>query len=865
MTAALGLWISSGEIATVNDGEISTTLALLPSLTWLLFLIAATVLVVTKLSPSTIGWSPFLFTAILLLPWIPLPLPDLTKIWTGHLVGYVWLSVVVTYGVALGPRVLRQPALVLRPRHAALVAGMLAVLCYGVGASSLASRLPGGDEPHYLVITQSLLHDLDLRIENNHDRLDFLEYYDGRLDPHYLRRGRDGVIYSVHAPGLPLFVAPAFLLAGYRGVVIFLILVAAAATTVVWRLAHRLTGDPGAAWFGWAGSSLTVPFFLHSFQIYPDAPAAALVLLGVSTWCFPPNTRVGLALHSLPVVFLPWLHWRYAVLALVLGAFTGYRLLASKRPPSQLACFLLCPAVSLITWFGYFQILFGSPEPWAPYGRLAHGETIDALTGLGGLVFDQQFGLLPYAPVLLLVPLGWLVLVRRDREGSAISPKALAIGLITMSLGYLCQVSFYEMWWGGASAPGRFATPVVLAFGLPLAVAWKTLSGPSQRLLASMSLAVSLSFTGILAIVDRGRLVFNDRDGASLLLEWLSGLVRIDRVLPSFFRDDAKSAFAGAAIWLFFFALLGAIAYVLDRRGKRSPMSTLGVLTAGALAVMLAGSQNWRGSGGGLENKTGSELALLASAPRQSIGITYSPFRVETPAEVVEKLSIQDSSHQTLYDYTGGPSTLFLRNVPAGRYLIDTEPRASRDSIAIGVGRPPPWLRHNSLGPAARSSELVLPVDVSRMHFVRSNPNDRLFLRPIARIRSAVSGRAQQAALFGETEVYFMDENAYPEQEGFWVTSSRTARLWIPAAATGRSMWVVRNAPVRNIVTLRWNDGFEKLELEPREQRVVTLPLSAPGLELEVFAQRGFHPIRVDPSTRDYRALGCWLETYRGP
>ena len=42
-------------------------------------------------------------------------------------------------------------------------------------------------------------------------------YVDGELKPDYLRRGRDGAIYSIHAPGVSALVLPAFALAGYPG------------------------------------------------------------------------------------------------------------------------------------------------------------------------------------------------------------------------------------------------------------------------------------------------------------------------------------------------------------------------------------------------------------------------------------------------------------------------------------------------------------------------------------------------------------------------------------------------------------------------------------------------------------------------
>jgi hypothetical protein len=67
---------------------------------------------------------------------------------------------------------------------------------------------PGGDEPHYLVIAQSLWRDGDLRIENNHQRRDYDEYFHRDLTPHYLTRGVDREIYSIHPVGMPALMAP---------------------------------------------------------------------------------------------------------------------------------------------------------------------------------------------------------------------------------------------------------------------------------------------------------------------------------------------------------------------------------------------------------------------------------------------------------------------------------------------------------------------------------------------------------------------------------------------------------------------------------------------------------------------------------
>src|SRR5439155_17537199 len=129
---------------------------------------------------------------------------------------------------------------------------VVAAAVYLFAAWQLSPRVPAGDEPHYLVIVQSLLRDHDLRIENNHRRGDYRAYYDADLKPDFRRRGRDGQIYSIHAPGLPVTVLPVFALFGYPGAVVLLALTSAAATGVAWLAAWKATGDVGASWFGWS-------------------------------------------------------------------------------------------------------------------------------------------------------------------------------------------------------------------------------------------------------------------------------------------------------------------------------------------------------------------------------------------------------------------------------------------------------------------------------------------------------------------------------------------------------------------------------------------------------------------------------------
>jgi hypothetical protein len=110
-----------------------------------------------------------------------------------------------------------------------------------VAVHSRQQFTPAGDEPHYLLIAHSLVVDHDLKVSNNYEQADYLTYYAGPLRPHYAPPARDGSLYSGHAPGLPVLVAPALAIGGYRAVVLWVAAIAAVGTAV--RMEGRARAD----------------------------------------------------------------------------------------------------------------------------------------------------------------------------------------------------------------------------------------------------------------------------------------------------------------------------------------------------------------------------------------------------------------------------------------------------------------------------------------------------------------------------------------------------------------------------------------------------------------------------------------------
>ena len=273
LCAAAALWASFGRLAFLDTYNRASYVGLLPAPFWLAVLVVLAVVAASWSRLTAQDVAPLWLSAVLLLPWLPVRLPLAVFIWTGHVILWVWVAIVVllvgrrvrsarwALGTSAALSSSRRRLAHLSPASTATLAGLLSLVAYIGGAWAVAPQHPNGDEPHYLIITQSLLSDHDLQIENNHRQRDYRTYSTVGLKPDFLRRGVNGEIYSIHAPGLPALVAPFFAAFGYPGVVAALVVASAIASGLVWLVAWRVTGDHRASWFAWAAVSFSTPYF----------------------------------------------------------------------------------------------------------------------------------------------------------------------------------------------------------------------------------------------------------------------------------------------------------------------------------------------------------------------------------------------------------------------------------------------------------------------------------------------------------------------------------------------------------------------------------------------------------------------------
>src|SRR5262249_21165398 len=120
-----------------------------------------------------------------------------------------------------------------------------------------------------------------------------------------------GHMYSLHAPGLSLLIAPAFALGGRLGAQVFLAALAALAGVLVHRLVAASLGDARAAALAWAIFAFTPPVPIFAVSLYPELPAALATAVFLWTGRAERLRAPAALLAALAAGALPWLHSKF--------------------------------------------------------------------------------------------------------------------------------------------------------------------------------------------------------------------------------------------------------------------------------------------------------------------------------------------------------------------------------------------------------------------------------------------------------------------------------------------------------------------------------------------------------------------------
>lgn len=264
-----------------------------------------------------------------------------------------------------------------------------------------------GDEPHYLMIAQSLVEDHDFDLRNNIQEKTYFAYLPVEVRFHGAVHG--GRYRSFHLPGVSFLLAPFVLLFrllhGLVPASLYFRLVAALISSFfalgLFRLFRSLwpEDDAGPPFLFFL---VTFPLLFHAVHLFPELPAATLLLFAYLL------TRPGrprfLAAGWL-LAAIPWLHFKYAVPTAVFVLFALAAIVRSGGGRRlRDAAFLVLPSLASVALLAlYSRALYGSLDPRviSPERGFLAIPLLPKIETLLSFFLDQRDGLLVYAPVLL--------------------------------------------------------------------------------------------------------------------------------------------------------------------------------------------------------------------------------------------------------------------------------------------------------------------------------------------------------------------------------------------------------------------------------------------------------------------------------
>jgi hypothetical protein len=465
-----------------------------------------------------------------------------------------------------------------------------------------------GDEPHYLLVTKSIIKDGDINLANNYGDRDYLDFYPGQLSAHaYPGKKGNAYLYSKHFPALPVLLVPVYIIGekisqlgaamaedpGFnRQVLIFfsrlpLCVLTALLGLVFFLLVFDITQRKTLAIFVWTIFGFTAPIIFFSHLIYPEIPVALITIFTFRNLAFRKDKNTSsLFLPGVGIALLPWFGIKYIVLSILLfGVLSAVLLKFKKISGNWSRIFLtLTPIVlSASLYLLYFWCLYGSFSTIAVYkgssfvptsetglfSIIMRKDPVEFLRRIPGYFLDQRVGIFVYSPVLILGIAGFFFLFRQK--------KRKALMLFAVFSAYVVFSAYY--YWGGFCPPGRPLIPVLWILLLFLALSFNEKRSRIRDIIRRASTAISflivwiaLKKPWILYHEDVSSDYAGEAIGSNLFHAISNTFINFQKMVPSFVRVETVNLIP-VVFWTTFIILVVGIYINKDKKGEARSIS----------------------------------------------------------------------------------------------------------------------------------------------------------------------------------------------------------------------------------------------------------------------------------------------------
>jgi hypothetical protein len=485
--------------------------------------------------------------------------------------------------------------------------------------------------------------------------------------------------------------------------------------------------------------------------------------------------------------------------------------------------------------------------------------------GALGLLFDQKFGLLVYAPLYILVPAGvWLML--RDRR-----QRAYVLAFAAAAAAFFVSTTRLYMWWGGSSAPARFLVPIIPLLTPMVAVAIARVEGVVGRAAIALTIGATLGIALVTILSPGEELLYSSPHGVAALVTYLQGSAPLDRSLPTFTEENWRAPILALVPWLAALVVAAGAAVVAARRCLvRSVFWTAALL---ALAFLM----------------TGSVIASVRPVPDRNAFITRGQLELLTAYDPTRTHAVDITHLRRLRsDETLSAGVLSLRRpagvvaenphvlegpfeLPEGRYEARVwfdAPRGPAGEAFVALSDDITLAR----SPTAAASPIAVPFDLPIRTPTFVGVSDATVARSVRRIDiapTAILARSLRDPLTshrveptgGATPGYiaYADDHTYPEGGVFWTRDTEQGTVLIATGTAAAVRLILHVGRSGGPVIVETGNQRMEVDLRPDETREITVgvPSGAGRIAISVRATRSFRPSEVDPKSDDIRKLGC--------
>lgn len=480
---------------------------------------------------------------------------------------------------------------------------------------------PTGDEPYYLLIAHSIIHDHDIELTNNFDNQDYLHYYPGELYPrHEAKTTRPG-LYSKHMPGVSLLIAPFYAIGDWHGSVFFYNFLGALLAANIYLLGYEISRKQWVGILLWLTFSFTNPLMSYTFLIFPALVSALMTVyayrrirLDGVVAPLTGNGVVRMFLVGICLGFMPWLHARFLPISFVLFAYLVWREVTIRRRAAKAAAAadtvtIPPPAIGSGPTNGMPKAGAGAAaavtasapleQTTAPAPQFVHGWRLAARSlaffipaAICAITFEAYFEYL-YSTFLpnygdhagMGSPPEWVVAFFGsflDQQWGLLIYAPIYIlaivGFIWMarqhkredlfwiaaiSIPYAMVILTYKQWWGEWCPPARYWVSLIPLLVVPMGY---MLSGPVKKTFMAVYFTLAAISWAIMAVfIYHPKLMYNQPDGSSELFKWLVHGDMLQPLVPTYFQPEWIN------VWLtvIYIELIIAIVWLAWRQIKK--------------------------------------------------------------------------------------------------------------------------------------------------------------------------------------------------------------------------------------------------------------------------------------------------------